>query len=180
MGLHQCLLLLYILDLEGAHGLRADEHLVETGVRRLLLHLPLYGLREALFPCLFHGPSEVLVHAVDALEVRLLDLDFVRRLPIHFCVQLSGKSAYIHCLGEVELDEGLLIHDVERVGEVFEPDEDLVLAQREQSVGGVGRESLAQLPREGKELLVLFVVDVVFQTPLVVKGKEVLWWLLDV
>ena len=99
---------------------------------------------------------------------------------IHFHEELAGEGSQVHFLSEVDLSEGLLIHDVERVGEVLESHEDLILVKREEAIRAVGPESNAQLLGEGKELLILFVLDSLLECSLVIESEEVLGWLLDV
>lgn len=138
------------------------------------------GLDEALLPSLLGQPLEMLADIMNTLQVCLLDLERLRKFAIDLHEQLVGEGSQVHFLSEVDLSEGLLIHDVERVGEVLESHEDLILVKREEAIRAVGPESNAQLLGEGKELLILFVLDSLLECSLVIESEEVLGWLLDV
>jgi len=115
-----------------------------------------------------------------ALQVCLLDFELLRELAIDFHVQLVGKCSDVHFLCEVDFGQGLLVHNVESVGEVLEPHEDLVLVEREEAIGAVGPESSTQLFRESKQLLILFVRDLRLRSSFVIEGEVVLRWLLHI
>lgn len=173
-------MLWHVLDAERTHRLRPDEHFVEAGVGRPLLDLAVDGLDEALFPSLQCRPLVILSGVVDTLQVRLLYVNLVWELAIHFHEELAGEGGHVHFLGEVELGQGTLIRNIESIGEVLEAHQDLVLVKREETIGAVGVEAYAQFFGESEELLVLFVGDALPERSLVIKGEIVLRWLLNI
>lgn len=121
------------------------------------------------------------MNVVYTLQIGLGDLDVASHDSVHFHIQLVGKICQVDRLGQIKLGQRLHIRHIEGIGQILEAHEDLVIAQREESItAGVGH-TLAELLGELEELLIsLLVGDLLLDGALVVECEEVIQWLLNI